>query len=106
MSSKVRPIKPDEVAKEKERNFPNVVVESFNELIAQKFNGRSATVSQGDVEALMVQKGLDRQEIYAKGWMNVEEVYRSAGWIVTYDRPAYNESYPATFTFKRPQKSE
>ncbi len=32
-------------------------------------------------------------------WLNVEELYRAQGWTVTYDKPGYNESYPATFTF-------
>jgi len=48
----------------------------------------------------MVKKGLNRAEIFDKGWLNVEEVYRAAGWAVEYDKPGFNESYSATFTFK------
>jgi hypothetical protein len=37
--------------------------------------------------------------IYANRWMDVEPVYRKAGWKVDYDRPGYNESYEAHYTF-------
>ena len=83
------------------KDFPDAVFDAFNELIAQKFSGGSATIKQDDVVALMVQKGLDRQEIFDKGWLDVERVYRSQGWKVQYDKPGYNESYAANFTFSR-----
>jgi hypothetical protein len=100
MPDKVRPIKPQDVTKEKKRAFPDAVLSAFNELIAQKYSGNSATIKQSDVVALMIEKGLDRGEIYDKGWLDVEEIYGSVGWSVVYDKPGYNESYPATFTFK------
>ena len=58
-------------------------------------------MEQGVAVKLMVEKGLNRNEIFNKGWLNIEEVYRSAGWKVNYDKPAYNESYDAYFTFER-----
>lgn len=101
MPDKVRPIKPEDIAIEKERTFPDVVFGSFNELITQKWNGNYAIFQQDDVIALMVEKGLKREEIFDKDWLNVEDVYESVGWRVEYDRPAYNESYPTTLTFTR-----
>lgn len=104
MTSKVRPIKPDDVVKAKKEGIPDAVFEAFNELIVQKFNGRSATVKQDDVVALLVAKGLNRNDIFEKHWLDVEDVYRADGWKVEYNKPAYNEDYPATFTFKRNPK--
>lgn len=98
---KVRPIRPSDVATEKKRTFPDAVLASFNELIAQKWSGSSATITLDGVVALMVKKGLKRKEISEKHWLDVEDVYRAAGWSVEYDSPGYNESYPATFTFAR-----
>lgn len=103
MTKKVRPIKPSEVTGAKKISFPDAVLESFNEIIAQNFSGNSATFKQNDVIALMVKKGLKHEEIFAKKWLYVEEVYGAEGWDVSYDSPAYNESYPSTFTFKRQQ---
>lgn len=99
MDKQVAPIKPGEVAKQKQESFPSQVLEAFNQLITEKFNNTYAIVKQDDVVALMVKNGLNQREIYDKGWLNVEDIYRKAGWKVEYDKPAYNESYPATFTF-------
>lgn len=89
----VRPIKPDAVADEKVINFPDAVFEAFNQLIAQNFSGGSATVKQKDVVALMVGKGVEAEEIYKNHWLDVEDVYRAAGWKVMYDKPAYCEEW-------------
>lgn len=104
MTANVRPIKPSEVAKKKKNDIPDAVFEAFNELIAKKFSDGYATVKQADAVALMEKKGLNPNEVYNNGWLNVEEVYRAAGWKVEYDKPAYNESYPATFTFSTRRK--
>lgn len=94
------PIKPQDVAKSKATVFPEVVFDAFNELITQEFANGYATIKQDDVVRLMVTKGLKREDIYQKGWLNVEAAYQAAGWDVEYDKPGYNESYPATFTFR------
>ena len=104
MPEKVQPITPGDVAREQSKNIPNAVIEVFNQLIAQDYVDGSATVKQDDVVAMLVAKGLDLQEIFDKGWLNIEKVYQSAGWKVTYDKPGYNEDYPATFEFERSRR--
>lgn len=101
----IQPIKPGEVVGAKIQQFPDKVIDSFNTLIAQKFVDGQSCVLQDDVVALMVQLGLDREEIFTKGWLNVEGVYRKAGWVVSYDKPGFNESYLSSFTF-RPSKKK
>lgn len=96
MPKKVKPIRPRDLVKGKKRTLPNAVLSSFNELITQEWNGSSATIKQDDVVALMVKKGLDREEIFDKGWLDGK-----AGWSVKYDKPGYNESYDPNFTFER-----
>lgn len=106
MSNKVHPIRPSEIDSEKTKTFPDAVFEAFNELITQNFENGSAVVRQDKVVTLMVKKGLDSSEIFDKGWLNIEDVYRKAGWRVEYDSPGYNENYPATFTFERHSKKD
>lgn len=101
---KVRPITPEEVVNNKSKVFPAAVFEAFNDMITQKFSGNQATFKQKDVVALMKEKGLEQRQIFDQGFLDVEDVYRKAGWTVEYDKPGYNESYPATFTFKRSRK--
>ena len=94
--AKVRPIKPGEVVSKKKEGFPDAVLEAFNELLAEKYDGDSAWFEQKEVVARMVKKGLKRNAIFDKGWLDIEEVYESAGWKVSYD-----ESYEENFTFEK-----
>ena len=101
-----KPITPGEVCKAKKDSLPDEVLEAFNELIAKHWDGSSATIRQKEVVALIKSK-LDlkrHDQIYARGWLDVEDVYRKAGWTVTYDKPGYCESYEATFRFSRKRK--
>jgi hypothetical protein len=76
------------------------VFDAFNTEIAKHFAGGSATVRQETVVMRLVEGGMQRREIYDAGWLNVEEAYRDAGWKVTYDKPGYNETGEARFTFE------
>ncbi|MEK7640643.1 MAG: hypothetical protein AAB389_01455 [Patescibacteria group bacterium] len=101
MTNKVQPIKPSEVVQIKKEAMPDVVLQSFNELITENFDGTSAVVKQDDVVNLLVKKGFTRDEIFKKGWLEVEDIYRVAGWTVIYDKPGYNEDYDANFEFRK-----
>lgn len=91
--SAVRPIKPGEVIKQKKVDFPDAVFAAFNQLIAKNFYSGFATVKQKEVIELLVRGGFNEKEVYANHWLDVEEMYRSAGWSVKYDKPAYCEEW-------------
>lgn len=98
----VEAISPADIAVEKAKNFPDFVLEEWNKIIAKNFTAGSAHVLQKDIIAALLphtQHG-NREEIFTNHWLDVEEVYREQGWSVTYDKPAYNESYEASFKFK------
>lgn len=98
----VKPITPDEVAWAKAEAIPDVVLEVFNRLIVANFaNGQASFTLDEAVAALAAATGSSRSEMVKKGWLDVEPIYEESGWKVTFDRPGYNETYPATFTFKR-----
>lgn len=82
----------------KGRPIPEAVFESFNELLSKK-GSNYITIKQNDVVNLMVAKGLDKNEIFEKNYLDIEDYYRAMGWKVEYDRPGYNETYEAYFTF-------
>lgn len=96
---KVKALKPDEVVIARKVSMPDAVLEVFNELITENFRGRYAVVYQEEVVKRLIKKGLDRKDIYDKGWLDVEDIYRQEGWTVVYDKPGYNESYRAYFRF-------
>ena len=96
------PIKPHEVVEAKKNTMPAEVIECFNELIAEKWNGRSATVKQSEAANRIADRmNVTTQYLYDHGYMDVEDVFRAAGWKVKYDKPAYNETFRATFEFRK-----
>lgn len=102
-----QPIKPSQVIKKKKDSIPDFVIESFNELIVKHFNGSYSTIQQDEVLSVILSKmpeGSTRQNVFDNNWLDVEDIFRKAGWQVNYDKPAYNESYPATFKFDPKRK--
>lgn len=93
------PIKPSDIPAAKLAAFPDGVIEAFNELILQSYSDGFARISQNSIIERMLKKGLDRSDISVKGWLNVEEIYRQAGWTVVYDKPGFNEAGDAYFEF-------
>ncbi len=111
-----KPIAPEEVIGLKKTIIPNFVIESFNELIAKNFLNNQSHIKQKDVVALIIQKYQSsitegqinhetiRQRIFHEKWLDVENIYEAEGWKVNYDRPSYNETYEASFTFTAKRK--
>lgn len=95
-----KPIKASEIKSVKNAAIPEVVIDVFNDLIVKNFSGNSARVVQDEVVNILVQKGLDRHEIFKNHWLDVEDLFRENGWSVEYDKPAYCESYDSVFIFK------
>ena len=100
-----KPITPKDVVILKKSLIPDEAVESFNELIAENYLNGYSEFTQKKVVARMVKKGLSEKDIFANGWLDLEDVYRKAGWKVEYDKPGFNESYEATFSFSRKSSS-
>ena len=98
---KIQPIKPGKVGKKKLGDFPDVVLESFNELIAENFSGDCACVVKDIVVDMLVKKGLEAKDIYKNHWLDVEDVFRKAGWKVEYIKPEMSGPYDAYFKFSK-----
>lgn len=100
----MKPITPDEVVRAKANTIPDEVFQAFNELIAESWNGRYAQFTQDAVlNRICGHLDCPRELPFAKGWLDIEPMYREAGWTVKYDKPGYNEDYSATFKFEKPR---
>jgi hypothetical protein len=104
----VKPITPSEAKANAVSNIPDVVFEVVNELIVKGIGSNNhVTIKQDDIMAHIVERVKPedgqayRQTVYDNHWLDFESAYEKAGWSVTYDKPAYCESYPATFKFSR-----
>lgn len=96
-----RPIRPDEAAAHKKETIPSVVIEVFNDLICENYRNGYVTILQNEVVKRLVDAGLDRTCIFDRGWLDIEGMFRAAGWQVMYDKPGYNESYEAKWVFQK-----
>ena len=98
----IEPISPNDVKK----FIPDFIIETVNKLIVEKWDGNKAIILQDDIMDIVSSNDADdgkpsRREIFDKGWLDFEPLYREKGWKVEYDKPAYNEFYKAKFIFKK-----
>jgi hypothetical protein len=100
-----KPIRPNEVSDV--MSFPDEVIDGFNTLIAKNWDGKASVFLQKDVvkeirrNFVKSGKRMDSNQIFEKNYLDVEETYRLNGWKVEYDKPAYNETYEASFKFSK-----
>jgi hypothetical protein len=103
-------IKPDEIVNAKRKQLDPVVEQAVDALLAQNWNGRSSKVYQKDIVAKILEiKAFETEELkneftrklFDEHMLDFEDIYRDAGWSVYYDKPGYNESYEASFEFKK-----
>lgn len=98
--NQIKPVSPNGVTSLKLQNIPEEVIGVFNALIAKDWNGHSATVKQEDaVQGIMKALKITRNYVFDNDYLEVEPIFREVGWNVEYDKPGYNETYPATFRF-------
>jgi hypothetical protein len=98
----IKPVSPDEIVALKKTVFPDGVIQAINNVIAKNFDGKRSyflqkVVAQEICEAM----GVSMDAAFANKWLDFEPIYEAEGWKVYYDKPAYNESYEASFTLSR-----
>ena len=96
-----RPITPDEVVAAKRVAIPDAVFDAFNALIAKHWGGGSSSFQQKEIVSVLEDRGISSNEIFNNYYLDVEDIYREAGWLVEFDQPGFNETYEATFTFRK-----
>ncbi len=99
----MEPLKPEDVVDAKKDSLPDEVMKAFNELIAEHWDGVSSQFKQKEAIEKIMKKlpKITSQDVLDKDYLNIEEVFRAVGWVVIYDKPAYNESYEPTFEFRK-----
>jgi hypothetical protein len=96
-------ITPAQCPSHKAAGMPDGVMIAWNAVIAKNSKGnQSIHVGQEEIIAELMPLTPDgnfRQHIFNENWLDVEPIYEAAGWEVVYDKPAYNETYAASFKF-------
>lgn len=83
--------------------FPDEVVGCWNHIILTNLRNGSARVEQDAiVEIIASRMNCARQTVFDNHWLDVESLYRKAGWKVEYDKPGPGDTYKAFFIFTAP----
>lgn len=100
----VEPISPSDVKK----FIPDFIIETVNKLIVEKWDGDKAIILQDDIMDIVSSNDPDinkpsRREVFDKGWLDFESLYREKGWDVEYDEHRYIGfcEMKARFIFKK-----
>lgn len=101
----IKPIKPSEVT----QHIPGWIIRGTNDCILEHYRelAKESHFTQDELINSCLKyapdENITRGTIFDNGWLDIEPLYRKEGWIVEYDKPAYCENYPASFTFKFPK---
>ena len=101
----VKPISPSEI----KQIIPDWVIEGANLCIQDHYHeldGKSHFTQDELIDYVLKfapDEYITRQTLFKNHWLDIEPIYREAGWIVEYDKPAYCENYAANFTFTIPE---
>ena len=94
-----QPIKPEDVTSIKHEAIPEWIIDVVNELIIKHWDGSQSIIKQSQISDQY--RG---EEEFDYSWLNFEDLFRDAGWVVVYVKPMYYSSYEAFFTFKKREK--
>jgi hypothetical protein len=96
------PITPKEAQVAHTGSIPEVVFDVFNKLLSERWTAGKIVIKQDEVVAELEDAlGLDRKDVFDKGWLDIETLYEKAGWEVKYDKPGYCEEYGAFWEFSK-----
>lgn len=101
IESYMNPITPKEAAEQADNFIPDEVISSFNKLIAQDYSNGRATVYQADAIDLICEQMKIERGAFNFNWLNIEQVFRRAGWKVEYEKPCIGDTFKAFFQFQK-----
>lgn len=88
--------------------IPSFVIKAVNNLVSINYSNHIKLYQEDIIKEIQKEYDLftnfkdhlNRSEIYENKWLDFEPLFREQGWIVTYDKPGYNETYKPYYIFK------
>jgi len=97
-----KPITPAEAEAQRVTVIPDEVLEAFNQMIIKNLEGDRSSFKLREVADLAASNmQCQHKYLYDNKWLNVESVYRRAGWKVKFDSPSIGDNYDAYFVFTK-----
>lgn len=104
----MKPITPEEAVRRRADPLDPRVIDTWNKMITEKIRpDRRAVISQPEIIDALIEAigfGCTRADVIEGRWLDIEDLYRAAGWDVVYQKAHYVDNYESTFTFSLPSK--
>jgi hypothetical protein len=99
----IKPITPDEIRTRKLALMPSAVIEVFNSLIVEKWNGREATIRQIEAaERIAAKLEVSVDSVLNNNLLDIQLIFEGAGWhVLSYNKLACNETEEPTIRFTK-----
>jgi hypothetical protein len=107
----MNPITPEEALKQcGDRKIPVEVIGAFNQLIVDKTENRGdirIKITIDEIVPVVLERfagsnfNVLRQQIFDNKWLDVEPLFRNAGWKVEFVKTPYYDPSPGYFIFER-----
>lgn len=102
MVTKVQPINPAMLREPgtKALEIPSLIVMIVNKMIDEFWDGHQSRVWQSDILVRIAKlAGFDKETVVRNRWLDIEPMYREAGYNVKYVKPPHGEKGDAYFEF-------
>lgn len=98
----INPISPNDVQACMNGLIPDAVIEIFNEAIVAKFDGTSARVTVESVVPVICERlGCARNRVFDSHWLDIEDIFKKAGWSVEWHKAPYYSMSPSYWIFTK-----
>lgn len=87
--------------------MPDEVYEAVNEILTERYSDPIIIIYEDEVVSRAMEKmqsdgtSVPYEDFFTYNWLGFEQSYIDAGWIVSYERPASNESFKAHWVFHK-----
>lgn len=109
MSKQVEPISPQDLKNAPADRIESEMRQAVNELLTAKYKDGRATIKKNElIDRYMSIKGItdakdiknERNRIFDNLLLDIEPLYRSVGWNVTWESPDRGENFDEYFKFE------
>lgn len=105
----MKPITPSKAKKDAKSNIPDFVIEGVNNAIKLFYCKDGFTILQKDIMIEVCKLKPDditTEIIFKNNWLDFEDIFREAGWYITFHKPAYNDLlFEPNFKFKEKENT-
>lgn len=98
---KVQPLPANQINSSKPYEIPELVIVLVNNMLKEAWDRGSAILHTKDImQKLKLAFDKTEKEILEMHWLDIEPIYRKAGYNVEYVKPAYGEQGEPYFKFE------